>query len=81
MINTLQNVTTIKLFNKYEMPIILEELKKKLSLVKNKKETRYKAKRLDQMNFFLKTDLNSTAWDKLAKRYKASWDTELSKNL
>ena len=68
MINTLQNVTTIKFLNKYKTPITLKKLKEKLSLVKDKREAQYKAECLDQMNFFLKTNLDSTAWDKLAKR-------------
>ena len=61
MMNMLQNITTIKPFKQYKMPIILEELKEKLFLVKDKKEARYKARRLDQINFFLETNPNDTA--------------------
>ena len=61
MINMLQDVTTIKLFNKYKTPITVKELKKKLFLVKDKRKAWYKAERWDQINFFLKTDLDGTA--------------------
>ena len=61
MINTLQDIMTIKPLNQYKTSITLKKLKEKLSLVKDKKEARYKVERLDQINFFLKTDLNSTA--------------------
>ena len=81
MINILQNVTNIKSFDKYKMPITLEELKKKLFLVKDKNETWYKVERLDQKNIFLETDPDDTVWDKLAKECGASWDVKLSKNL
>ena len=50
----LKDVTTIKPLNKYKTPITLEELKKRLFLVKNKKEVWYKAEHLDQINFFLR---------------------------
>ena len=72
MIQTLEDIITIKKFENYKSPITLEELKKRLFLVKNKKEARYKAERLDLMNFFFKTDPGSTAWDKLAKDCGAS---------
>ena len=61
MMNMLQNIMTIKLFNQYKMLIILEELKKKLFLVKDKKEAWYKVERLDQINIFLETDPDGTA--------------------
>ena len=80
MIQRLEDITTIKEFKNYKTPITLEELKEKLSLIKNEKETRYKAERLDQMNLFLETDLDGTVWDKLAKGCGASWVAELSKN-
>ena len=38
---------TIKELNKYKTPITLEELKERLSLVKNKKEAWYKVERLN----------------------------------
>ena len=61
IIQTLENITTIKEFENYETLITLEELKEKLSLVKDKKEARYKAERLDQINFFFEIDPNDTA--------------------
>ena len=61
IINTLQNVTTIKLLKQYKTPITLKELKKKLFLVKDKRKTRYKAEHLNQKNFFLETDLDGIA--------------------
>ena len=61
MIQTLEDITIIKEFKKYETPISLEKLKERLSLVKNKKEACYKAERLNQMNFFLETDTDGTA--------------------
>ena len=67
MIQTLENITAIKEFEMYKIPITLEKLKERLSLVKDEKKTWYKAKRLDQMNFFLEMDPDGTAWDKLAK--------------
>ena len=51
---------TIKLLNCYKILIITEELKERLFLVKNKREARYKAECLDQINFFLETDSNGT---------------------
>ena len=59
IINTLQDVTIIKLLDKYKTPIILEKLKK-LFLIKDKRKAQYKTKYLNQMNFFLEIDLNST---------------------
>ena len=72
MIQMLKDIMTIKEFENYKTPITLEELKEKLSLIKDKKEARYKAEHLDQINFFLETDPNGTAWDKLAKGCGAS---------
>ena len=61
MIQTLENITTIKEFESVKTPITLEKLKERLSLVKDKQEARYKAEHLDQMNFFLETDPDGTA--------------------
>ena len=61
MIQTLKNITTIKEFKNVETLITLEELKERLSLVKDKKEAQYKAERLDQIKFFLETDPNGIA--------------------
>ena len=80
MIQTLEDLTTIKEFKNVETSITLEELKKKLSLVKDKQEAQYKAEHLDQMSFFLEMDLDGTAWDKLAKGCGASWLANYSKN-
>ena len=54
MIQTLKDITTIKEFKNYKKSITLEKLKERLSLVKDKKEARYKTECLDQMNFFLR---------------------------
>ena len=80
MIQTLEDIMTIKKFENIKTLITLEELKERLSLVKDKKKAQYKAECLDQMNFFLETDLNGTAWDELAKGCGASWLADFSKN-
>ena len=76
----MKDITTIKEFENVKTPITLEELKERLSLVKDEKEAHYEAERLDQMNFFLETDPNGTAWDELAERCGASWLADFSKN-
>ena len=39
MINTLEDIITIKFLDKYKTPIILKEFKERLFLVKDKKKT------------------------------------------
>ena len=80
IIQTLEDITTIKEFKNVKTPIILEKLKERLSLIKNKEKARYEAERLDQINFFLETDSDGTAWNKLAEGCGASWLADYSKN-
>ena len=63
------------------MPIILEKLKKRLFLIKNKREAKYKAEYLNQIYFFLETDFNSTAWNEFVEKLGANLDIRLPKNL
>lgn len=75
------NIQHIQSFEKCEILIIFDKLKKRLILIKDENKAKAEANQLDQIQFFLKTNLNITRWEKFVIEIETNLMNKTPKNL